>query len=184
MRELGRIISTATENITKNYFQLTLQGQNTVIFRERVYCYELYHQMRCNWPENGYKICGEIDKRGHPILRNTRESPDFLVHTPGEDGNYAIIEVKPANFSRAGLIKDFITITNFMGNNGANYERGICLIYGDTQRLINKINNAVLHFANNGGDASSIEIWHHPVVGERARHISILGTKAVTDNNQ
>ncbi|MFM4777006.1 hypothetical protein ACEUD0_14390 [Aeromonas veronii] len=184
MQELDQIISDATENITKNYFQLTILGQEPVIFRERFYCYELYHQIRCNWPETDWQICGEIDKSGHPILRDTRESPDFLVHVPGQDANYAIIEVKPANFSRSGLVKDFKTITNFMTNNGANYERGICLIYGNTPKLIKKLRNAVHFFSNNEGDASDIEIWHHPTVGERARHISIDGTKTVTDNNE
>lgn len=184
MQELEQIISDATRDITEKYFQLTVTGQQTIIFRERFYCYELYHQMRCNWPETNWQICGEIDKSGHPILRNTRESPDFLVHVPGQDANFAIIEVKPANFRISGLVKDFKTIANFMTNNGANYERGICLIYGNTPNLLKKIRNAVFIFSNDGGDASDIEIWHHPTVGESARHISIDGTKAIPDNNQ
>lgn len=183
MQELDKIISDATGKITGNYFQLTVHGQGIVIFRERFYCYELYHQMRCIWPETNWQICGEIDKSGHPILRDARESPDFLVHVPGEDANYAIIEVKPANFIKKGLIKDFETITRFMINNGAGYERGICFIYGNTPKLIEKISNAVQVFVDKGGDASNIEIWHHPEVGGNARHISIEGTKAIPDNN-
>ncbi|GAJ78926.1 hypothetical protein JCM18905_4944 [Vibrio sp. JCM 18905] len=49
--------------------------------------------------------------------------------------------------------------------------------------MIRNITNAVTQFVQDGHDASNIEIWHHPSVGARARHISIEGTKVVVENN-
>ncbi|CAJ1900547.1 hypothetical protein [Aeromonas jandaei] len=184
MHNFDSYLADSVSRISAEYFQLEVNGSNTVIFRERVYCYELYHQLRNCWPnETNWKICGEIDKRGHPVLRDSDESPDFLVHVPGEPANFAIVEVKPADFDRQKLIKDFRTIVKFMQSNHAGYERGICLIYGDKPRLIRNITNAVTQFVQDGHDASNIEIWHHPSVGARARHISIEGTKVVVENN-
>ena len=45
----NRLIA-ATAGIRDEYFMLPIRGGNT-LFRERVYCYELYHQLRKRWPD-------------------------------------------------------------------------------------------------------------------------------------
>ena len=45
-KELTNILKKATESIEGQYFQLSLDGGDPV-YRERLYCYELYHQIRC-----------------------------------------------------------------------------------------------------------------------------------------
>ena len=44
MEELDLVIQEATAAIDAMYFQLPVDGGDPV-YRERVYCYELYHQM-------------------------------------------------------------------------------------------------------------------------------------------
>jgi len=62
------ILSAATAAIGHEYFHLAIAGGDPV-YRERVYCYELYHRMRCLWPvETGFRLNGEVDKSAHPIL--------------------------------------------------------------------------------------------------------------------
>jgi len=97
MQEFDQILTTATGNVPERYFQLPVDGQEDPIYRERVYCYELYHQMRSVWPEHSpYTLGGEVDKSGHRLIRGNgldNAKPDFLVHMPGDmGGNYAIIE--------------------------------------------------------------------------------------------
>ena len=115
---IEQLIADATENIERNYFQLPIDGQEEPVYRERVYCYELYHQLRSHWPDNtNYELSGEVDKSGHPLIRGNNldnVKPDLLVHIPGDmEGNHTIIEVKPINAKRDGLSKDLSTLTAF-----------------------------------------------------------------------
>ena len=52
MKQLTRILEEATASIASAYFRLPIDGGGPV-YRERVYCYELYHQMRLRWPRRG-----------------------------------------------------------------------------------------------------------------------------------
>jgi hypothetical protein len=110
MNELTEIIGAATEAIEDRYFHPNIDGGDPV-YRERVYCYELYHQMRLLWPANSsYCLNGEIDEAAHPILQELRADyakPDLLVHQPGQmSGNHAIVEVKTSRGQNAGIRKD------------------------------------------------------------------------------
>src|SRR5262249_333596 len=109
MKELSQVLSKATSCIEWRYFHLAVDG-GPQIYRERVYCYELYHQMRSLWPDHcPYYLNGEVDKRAHPILTKLGVGgiPDLLVHQPGDmAGNYAIIEVKNALVGTSGIRND------------------------------------------------------------------------------
>ena len=74
----------ATARIPAHYFQLPTAGGAEAICRERVYCYELYHQLRTllEGEEHfaGYALSGEIDKQGHAIMRPC--APDLAFHSP------------------------------------------------------------------------------------------------------
>lgn len=88
MHELDDILRQATAAIGGEYFLLPIHGADPVQ-RERVYCYELYHQMRLRWPPPEachYRLNGEIDKGGHPYFRNQRgkPKPDLLVPSPAQ----------------------------------------------------------------------------------------------------
>ena len=107
MHDFERIFEAATAAIDPDYFLLPVSGREHPIYRERVYCYELYHQIRVRWPgDTRHTLAGEIDKSGHPLIRGNgldNCKPDFLVHLPGEmEGNYAAIEVKPVTAKRRG----------------------------------------------------------------------------------
>src|SRR4030043_1988755 len=86
----------AGEKIEPHYFQIPTAGSDELIYRERVYCYELYHQLRIALGDDfSYKLDGEVDKAGHLSIRGGKK-PDFIVHIPDEmDRNLVVIEVKP-----------------------------------------------------------------------------------------
>src|SRR3972149_569639 len=114
-----------------HYFQLPVAGSSKRIFRERVYCYELYHQLR-NILQDGfsYKLYGEVDKTGHPLIPGANK-PDFIVHEPGNmDRNLVVIEVKSVTGAKLkSLEKDIDTIKRAI--NEWRYYGGILLIYGN-----------------------------------------------------
>ncbi|MCS6233292.1 methionyl-tRNA formyltransferase-like protein [Shewanella baltica] len=178
LRELTDIIKEATGRVELGYFHLSIDGGDP-IYRERVYCYELYHQLRCLWPSNTeYYLNGEIDKAAHPILRKLgadRIKPDFLVHKPGDmSGNYAVIEVKKEDVDRDGLKKDLTNLLIFLKN--VRYERAIYLIYGfniNESVLLKLILNV---YEEISGD-EAIEIWFHRAPNQQAEHVMSTESK-------
>jgi hypothetical protein len=176
MKQLDDIIAQASAAIEPVYFHLPIAGRDLPILRERVYTYELYHQMRCRWPRQiQLVLSGEVDKQGHEIIRALgarAAAPDLLVHGPGNMGlNHAIIEVKPSHADTVGIAKDLLTLSQFRVMVG--YERAIYLFYGDDvpERRLNAV-------AERLGALPQIELWHHAAVGEPARRVGTLGAAA------
>ncbi len=173
MDELSEILGSATAGVESPYFQLNIDGGDPV-FRERVYCYELYHQLRMKWPAQcPYVLNGEIDKSAHPILSTLgigHAKPDFLIHTPGDmKGNHAIIEVKH-DLSTAGVQKDLEILNLFVER--ARYTRAIYLVYGPKA---NKSGIAsVKAIAEKFDNLAPIELWIHDEVGRPATHVDTL----------
>jgi hypothetical protein len=135
----------ATALIEPHYFQLPVAQLEDPVYRERVYCYELYHRLREVLPGTfGYRLDGELDKSGHPLIHHAvgPVKPDFLVHERGVmNKNLVVIEVKPITVQNDGLAKDFKTLREFIAK--AEYFRAIYLIYGDGPRIIeNAVNRA------------------------------------------
>lgn len=172
MQELTQILRDATSKIQEGYFLLNIDGGASV-YRERVYCYELYHQLRTIWPaKTEFYLNGEVDKAAHPILRKLDAGgakPDFLVHKPGYmSGNHAIIEVKSIRAVSSGIKKDLKTLDLFLQN--VKYERAIYLIYGcsmDEKVLLQKISDAYDEL----GLVGLIEVWLHKRPGDPAEHL-------------
>ncbi len=129
MEGFTEILQAATAAVQTEYFLLPLHGADP-IYRERVYCYELYHQLRSRWPENThYRLNGEVDKRNHPYFHDEEQpKPDLLVHEPGAGDNFAAIEVKAAGAANQKITKDLTTLSLFAQR--AGYRRLIYLIYG------------------------------------------------------
>ena len=121
------VLAEAAAAVSQEYFLLPVRGSDPV-YRERVYCYELYHQMRCRWPEQcDYFLNGEVDKQQHPYFEGPGYlKPDFLVHVPGTNANFAAIEVKPPGAAAGDIRKDLRTLIRFQ----QWYERGLYLFYG------------------------------------------------------
>lgn len=91
-------LDTACEQISKDYFYFPVYSEKGTIYRERVYCYELYHQLRLAL-RRGFKyvLSGEVDKRMHPVLSKEGEDhviPDFLVHVPATMKNLLVWKLK------------------------------------------------------------------------------------------
>ena len=138
-----------------------MHGADSILSAKcRVYCYELYHQLRCLWPEGiPWRLNGEVDKAGrYPYCRGRRAlKPDFIVHQPGTGHNFAVVEVKADDASRDAIEKDLESLTRFA--DGFGYQRAIYLIYGNNvqqthrqaQTLMGKIPGS-----------ERIEIWLHP----------------------
>lgn len=162
----------ATQNLPKAYFHLPIDGSEDPIYRERVYCYELYHQLRILWPKNSkFLLGGEVDKAGHPLIRGNdldNTKPDFLVHTPGKmTGNFAVLEVKPIKSKQEAISKDIETLTNFLTH--AGYKKGFYLFYGNSKSGKGlEIAKSMFPTRNQN---SKLELWHHPNAGNPAVRI-------------
>lgn len=165
MPEFTAIFETALSRINKEYFQIQIDGGDPV-YRERVYCYELYHQLRCLWPPGSpYRLNGELDKTSHKKLQNLgmrREKPDLLVHQPGNmTGNYAVIEVKTELATPGAIKSDLVKLSKFISNIG--YQRAIYLIYGyESEKLIESVEDV----ARTVQGLQTIELWIHNASGK------------------
>jgi hypothetical protein len=136
LNHFEEMLAAAVARIGRDYFQLPVAGADAV-YRERVYCYELYHQLRSAWGDFPFSVGGEIDKAGHPFFRDGpygRSKPDLLIHSPGDMlRNLACVEVKCATVSTEALRADLEKLAWFCNN--ARYFAGIQLIYGDAGGL-------------------------------------------------
>lgn len=174
MQQLSTVLKAATAAIEAGYFRLSIHGGDPV-YRERVYCYELYHQMRLLWPRGcAFALNGEVDKAAHPILTKLGADgfrPDLLVHTPGDmAGNHAVMEVKSARGVRAGFPKDLHTLSVF--RRAVGYERAIYLIYGE--EISDRLIEAMAGYATKAGLPFPIELWLHSAPGHPAVHATTL----------
>jgi hypothetical protein len=163
LKKFLQMLRTATERIEEHYFRLPVADGDQV-YRERVYCYELYHQLRCRWNNFSFRLCGEVDKSNHKWFREgpySRAKPDLLVHNPGsmdEMDNLAVIEVK--YYKKDVRFKhDLKKLTWFCKN--AKYLRGIFLVYGEAAE--EAIRKKVLRASqsSNRVDIQRIDVFHH-----------------------
>lgn len=177
MIELSNLLKDATAAIENGYFRLSIDGGDPV-YRERVYCYELYHQMRLLWPKKTpFYLNGEVDKAAHPILKKLGADyakPDLLIHQPGYmTGNHAVIEVKAPGVCRDAMQGDLKKLSLFKRK--VCYQRAIYLIYGEKSladaKKIKRIADAEL-------ELEEIELWLHQKAGESAVHYCQLGKAA------
>lgn len=127
-------------------FNVQVAGGENTIQRERVFCGELYHQMRMRFDEFPYQINIEPDKKRHPIIEQQCGSvnPDLIIHRMGEmtsESNLAVIEVKRSDGNLTdGIVKDMETI-NCMTTIQNGYYGGVIIIFGTLSEL--RINNLI-----------------------------------------
>jgi hypothetical protein len=134
-----KVLNNAVEKIEPKYFRVPRSGLEAV-WRERAYCYELYHLLRCYLPKDfPYTLHGEIDKITHHAItqhfgKMKRPNPDFIVHKPGElgvDANFVVIEIKRSDADLKLIKKDLWKIRKFMRH--VDYQHGIMLFFGEKQ---------------------------------------------------
>jgi hypothetical protein len=170
LQQLIAMLTAATSQITADYFQLPVADADAV-YRERVYCYELYHRLRAMWGAFPFSLGGEVDKVGHPAFQDgpyARAKPDFLVHMPGAmDQNLAVIEVKPATASVMELGRDLLKLSWFCEN--ARYFKGILLVYGDAGE--DETLNQRLRSAIGGVDTTPLTFLYHRNTGTLAQEL-------------
>jgi hypothetical protein len=169
------IFARSTEAIQYYYMKVPIASEPAPKYRERVYCYELYHQLRTfsdriNFP---FKMSGELDKSGHPVIYGTNldnAKPDLVIHQPGDMGyNLVAIEVKPINASTKGIAKDLKRLTAFR-RHPAHYQHAIFLVYSDEDDLgqdtdmFEKMRTSILRESKKFPDEIDLELmelyWH------------------------
>jgi len=170
MLQIEQILADATQNIDSHYFQLPVVNKESLLYRERVYCYELYHQIRLRWPSTTeYMLCGEIDKSGHPLVRGNeldQVKPDFIIHIPSKmDANHSVIEVKPVNAKINGIKKDLSILNAFIQK--ANYSKAYYLFYGtgNIDRIKQIIESIIINENGAMEKIGSVNFWWHKQVG-------------------
>lgn len=143
-------------------------------YRERVYCYELYHQLRAQWGDFHYSLAGEIDKSGQPIFQEgpyAQSKPDLVVHEFGNmDRNLAIVEVKVATADLTKLTADIDKLAWYCQH--ADYFSGILLVYGNDQKFHRSI-EAVLQHVAALPCAEKIHVLQHRGVGSGEQQLLI-----------
>ena len=165
-----KLLASATKDVLPHYFDVPVAGQDGPIYRERVYCYELYHQLRLLLEKDEqlrrFVLAGEIDKSGHPIIR--RFKPDFILHWPGEmEFNLVVMEVKPAS-AYVGQVEVDIDKLEYVLSDDPRYQLGIELVFGGTETDIVKFEQAMKKRNN----PDLLLYWHHEA-GKEAQVIEI-----------
>lgn len=157
-KEYLDLIKEGLDNVDDSYFRLQTTYDENGIVRERVFCYELYHQIRCLQQSN---VCttqltlnGEIDKRGHVDFdRSDRKNPDFNFHVPGTMGhNTFVIEVKGTihESNVEGCKKDFNTLVRFIDK--YQYKYGIFIAYNSSLKNLEYVLEEMLEREFNDKD--------------------------------
>ncbi|MBK9622572.1 MAG: hypothetical protein IPO31_25605 [Candidatus Obscuribacter sp.] len=159
MDNFDNIFMDATEKLPSEYFYLPMHNL-PAMYKERVYCYELYHQLRQRWPKDTpFRLNGEVDKARHTDFRTRRMIPDFLVHQPGTDKNYLAIEVKRCDS------KDLDDFDNLRWFINYGYKRALWLVYG--QDAFRHATEQLVALT----DSDRIEVWIHEESTKPARRL-------------
>lgn len=135
-------LSLGLKEVSNPYFELPSVSNSEKIIRERVFCYELYHQLRLLQMKDSFlmdfSLNGEIDKRGNTAFTGCLKNPDFVFHIPGTmNANACVIEVKGI-LDKSGIQKDFQTLLTFVSE--FQYKQGVFILYNHSlQNLRSKI---------------------------------------------
>ncbi|WP_030527735.1 hypothetical protein [Phycicoccus jejuensis] len=160
------------------------------VYRERVYCYELYHQLRtlCDGADPMavragapyYSLGGEIDKQGlHAVTKDGRHQPDLVWHVPGTDENAVVVEVKIAStITKRGLEKDLLTLAAFCSRERTAYQQGWLLFVGwerSDDSLLALIHRAAASLRDELASvpAGYLRAFRHEDVGKPARELAV-----------
>lgn len=158
------MLEKATCRIGECYFESNITDKNSKIkkiFRERIYCYELYHQMRILWPqEEPLVLHGEYDKTGSQFFAGTSVKgvkPDFLIHKAGDTNNNVLaMEVKAVTAKLMDIKCDLEKLSLMQSE--AGYTLTVFLLFGENAKEIAKNIQAL---RSEWRIDSNTEIWAH-----------------------
>lgn len=161
--EILEKLSLAASRVAEHYFALPVAGCEKPLLREHVYCYELYHQLRCILPNNTRLVLtAEPEKRSNPSFTQGHPIPDFIFHEPGSHvQNRAVIEVE-CRVNRCHLKKDLRTLRCLQEK---GYQPFILLLFGVRMVLW----NTLLQVAHEVGmKLDQISVLLHSEAGSKA----------------
>jgi len=147
---IEEVLKKALENMDEKYCQLSqlVNRKSSCIeknklqekkIQERPVAYEFYHQFRRLIEDeevevnfDGSIIQAEVNKKYQHYFRNGK-IPDFIIHTPDTDVNFAVIEFKLASSNITKIKDDLKKLSKFKRK--LNYENTVEVIIGDTEQL-------------------------------------------------
>lgn len=132
-------VEVSAEYMTMQY--ISAQGKVEAARQERVYCYELYHQMRVLMCQadgdelaaavaDGWLLNAEVVKTLSYIPGE--EIPDFIWHMQGQKRNGHVLEVKRASAPLPGIKRDVDKLRKFKAK--AGYANATLLVVGEHRR--------------------------------------------------
>ena len=166
----------ATEAVPPEYMAIPMAEQDAYPL-ERVYTYELYHQLRIRTSDSQYRWGGEVDKAvNHHFAASGLPGykPDLLFHRPGVmDGNILVVEVKMCRgILRSDWLNDLKKITA-LRRNGAYfraYQRGIFLLVGGDLGCIEHVRTvARQRMDDQVVDLALVDLFWHATAGQGAK---------------
>ncbi len=170
----------STSKIDKHFYKVKLAYFNQTMYRENVYCYELYYQLRKILGEDfPYMLSGDVDKASHPdiVERCLEFKSTFLIHQPGifnSESLLAILYVCSLDYAfryPETLIENFNKM-NCAINVQGGYYRGIMLIYGDDRGELDRgIHDIYKNYCR--GMHDRIILLNHNTIGEKPVKISV-----------
>ena len=147
-----KLLTNAVKNVDLKYIDIRtkIDKPDYIKCYERIFCYELYHQIRCLQTKRNledYVIWGEPLKSYFEHIENGK-MPDFLFHKPKTEDNLIIVEVKMVESLNSGVDDDFKKIENYLENN--NYKIGVFICIGlSADETREKIKNKLKDKYNN-----------------------------------
>lgn len=144
------LIVEALKNVDSSFYEIDAadsyyESQAIKKFvRERYFCYELYHQMRClndkiKYSYDNIIISPEIDKKGHKLIKNNK-IPDIIIHEPGVMNNNILVAEVKGTLDISGIAKDINTLAVFL--NDCYYKYAIFILYNHSlEELKEKFKN-------------------------------------------
>jgi hypothetical protein len=184
------LLRQATRSVIDPWFLLPYAGRDPAAsqqttYRERVYCYELYHQIRklneqhIDERADAYELSAEIAKSGlDAVIEGGQHVPDFVWHVPGSHQNAVVMEIKRASrLELDDLCKDLQTLDAFLNAPDRSYACGILLVYGHGT-AVKDLRRRVLQAADRASLSKHahlrIHLLWHPVAGESANDLGTL----------
>ena len=109
-------------------------------WQERMFAYELYHQLRVRWDANPelqkeFVIHAEV-RKAYQRIKDFDWMPDFIFHLPNSGNNVAVVEIKRASQPYNQIFDDIRKLWEFKQRLG--YLHTIEILFG-TRRHCEKI---------------------------------------------
>lgn len=172
------LLDIACRSVDRPWFNVPVasigRAMGVTAYRERVYCYELYHQLRLLTDEPAgmaagapdYKLSGEIDKAGlNAMTVGGKHKPDLVWHIPGSARhNSVVVEVKAADrWSHRGVVKDLETLSTFLSVPDRAYRHGALIVFGptDTKQLRDRVHRAAKAAGLHRSAMQRARLWLH-----------------------